>query len=139
PPAGRAIMGAGCDGHARAPGAAEERQRRGCDAIGMRYAARRIGSHPLCPARLLALERAEARTIGLFVEKLLHALAAAVFLVDEAQRLALGVEVVGRLGLVHEAHRAQRLLGVTQDGRALFHQLLGELDRLIPPLWPWRR
>src|SRR4029453_10572260 len=96
----------------------------------MRYAARRVGSQPLCAARLVALERAEARTIGLLVKKLLHALTAAILLVDEAQGLALGVEVVGRLGLVHEAHGTQRLLGVTQDGRALFHQLLGELARL---------
>jgi len=60
-----------------------------------------------------------------------HALAAAVFLVDKAQRLALGVEVVRRLRLVHEAHGAQRFLGIAQDGRALLHQLLGELDGLI--------
>src|SRR5262249_60509233 len=64
------------------------------------------------PRRLLALEGAEARTIGLVVEELLHALAAAVFLVDEAQCVALGVEVVRRLRLVHEAHRAQRFLGI---------------------------
>ena len=63
-------------------------------------------------------------------------MAAAVFLVDEAQGLALGIEVVGRLRLVHEAHRAQRLLGITQDGRALLHQLLGELDRLVLQLGP---
>src|SRR5499433_874934 len=80
--------------------------------------------------RLLALEGAEARTIGLVVKELLHALAAAVFLVDKAQRVALGVEVVRRLRLVHEAHRAQRFLGIAQDTRALLHQLLGKLDRL---------
>src|SRR5215831_3329986 len=83
------------------------------------------------PRRLLALEGAEARTIGLVVEELLHALAAAVFLVDKAQCVALGVEVVRRLRLVHEAHRAQRLLGIAQDTWALLHQLLGKLDRLI--------
>src|SRR5262244_494636 len=84
----------------------------------------------LRPRRLLALEGAEARTIGLVIEELLHALAAAVFLVDKAQRVALGVEIVRRLRLVHESHRAQRLLGIAQDTRALLHQLLGKLDRL---------
>src|SRR5262249_59581116 len=85
----------------------------------------------LRPRRLRALEGTEAWTITLVVEKLLHALAATVLLVDKAQRVALGVEIVGRLGLVHEAHGTQRLLGIAQDGRALLHQLLGELDRLL--------
>src|SRR5262245_14195941 len=69
---------------------------------------------------LLALEGAEAGAVGLVVEELLHALGAAVLLVDEAQGVALGVEIVGGLRLIHEAHRAQRLLGVAQHcGRLL--------------------
>src|SRR6516165_28071 len=93
-----------------------------------------VAHQRLRPPRLLALEGSEARTITLLIEELLHALAAAVFLVDKTQRVALGVEVVGRLRLVHEAHGAQRLLGIAQDGRALLHQLLGELDRLLSQL-----
>src|SRR5207244_1126169 len=77
---------------------------------------------------LVALEVAEAGAVGLVVEELLHAFLAAAFLVVELERIALGVEIVLRLRLVHEAHGADRLLGVAQCGRTLLHQLLGELD-----------
>src|SRR5262245_46435433 len=61
------------------------------------YSARHSRRKPLCLSRLLALEGAKTRTVGLLIEKLLHALRAAVFLVDETQGIALGVEVVGGL------------------------------------------
>src|SRR5262245_65230834 len=50
------------------------------------YSARHSRRKPLCLSRLLALEGAKTRTIGLLIEKLLHALRAAVFLVDETDR-----------------------------------------------------
>src|SRR5262249_20757050 len=95
------------------------------------YSARHSRRKSLCLSRLLALEGAKARTIGLLVEKLLHALRAAVFLIDETQSFALGAEVVSGLRFVHEAHSAQRLFGVAQHGRALLHQFFGQLDRLL--------
>src|SRR5262249_26120041 len=70
------------------------------------YSARHTARKLLCLSGLLALEGAKAGTIGLLIEKLLHALGAAVFLVDETQGFALGAEVVGRLRFVHETHRA---------------------------------
>src|SRR5436305_9537074 len=88
-------------------------------------------SRRLRPLRLLALERAEAGAVALVVQKLLHPLRAAVFLVVEAQGIAFGVEVIRRLRLVHETNVANGLLGVAQNGRALFHQLVGELDGLL--------
>src|SRR5215470_6255759 len=99
----------------------------GCAAPGTR-------SSELLRRHLLALEVAEAGTIGLLVQELLHALAAAVLLVHVLQGVALGVEIICRLRLVHEAHRADRLLGVAHRGRALLHQLLGELDGLLSQL-----
>src|SRR5438067_13227654 len=70
-----------------------------------------IGTGHLLRRHLLALEVAEARPIGLPVQELLHAFLAAVLLVHVLQGVALGVERVGRLRLVHEAHGADRLLG----------------------------
>src|SRR5262245_63104759 len=89
--------------------------------------------------RLLPFEGPEAWAIALLVKELLHALAAAVLLVDETQGVAFGVEIVGGLRLVHEAHRAQRFFGVAQHRRALLHQLFGELDRLLLQLRLWIR
>src|SRR4051812_12867139 len=83
---------------------------------------------------LLALEVAETGTIALLVQELLHARLTAVFLVVVLERVALGIEVVGRLRLVHEAHRADAFLGVLQHRRGLLHQLLGERDGPFPQL-----
>src|SRR5262249_22254101 len=64
--------------------------------------------------RPFALEVAEARAVGLVVDELLHAFLMAAFLVVELERVALGVEIVLRLRLVHETHGADRFLGIAQ-------------------------
>src|SRR6185503_16447080 len=62
----------------------------------------------------LALIRFEARPERFLIEELLRRLGAALLRIAQAQRIALGVEVVGRLRDVHVAHRADALLRVAQ-------------------------
>src|SRR5262245_14627939 len=79
-------------------------------------------------------ERPEARAIGLLVQELLHAVLLADLLVVARQRILLRFEIIACLLVGHEAHGADRLLGVAHDVRIELHQLLRELDRLLAQL-----
>src|SRR5262245_22454254 len=79
-------------------------------------------------------EWSKARTIGLFVEELLHAVLLADLLVVARERVLLRLEIVARLLVAHGPHRPDRLLGVAHDVGVELDELVRELDRLLAQL-----
>jgi hypothetical protein len=72
-------------------------------------------------------ERLEGWPVGLLIEELPQSGVVGILGIGDLDRLALLGEIVVSLRDIHGAHMPDGLLGRTQHGGALFHQLLREL------------